>query len=432
MRRYLFGLYLACCFQPLQAATSLDKIAAIVDEDVVLESEVTQRIADLQFQYRNRPNVLPADDILRTQVLEQLIVQHIQLSQAQRAGVRIDDNSLNASLTEIAQQNGMTLADFRTKLETEKAGSYNQIREQVRQEMMTSRVRNRRVGERVHITEQDIDNFLASPQGQTALETEYRLAHILISVPDEATPKQWAEAKSKAEQALALLQQGKPFFEVTTQFSKDDDALQGGDLGWRKVAQLPTLFADTADKLKKGEFSGILQSPAGYHLITMVDKRGNQQMMIEQHHVRHILIKPSEIVSLEDAKQKADDLRERLAKGADFAELASTYSEDVGSARNGGDLSWVSPGEMVPSFDEMINKTPVNQISPVFESQFGWHILQVLGQRNQDMTSQYRRNLARQALYARQFEEEKTSWLRELRAEAFVQIKGEKMEGAKP
>ena len=205
MRRYLFGLYLACCFQPLQAATSLDKIAAIVDEDVVLESEVTQRIADLQFQYRNRPNVLPAEDILRTQVLEQLIVQHIQLSQAQRAGVRIDDNSLNASLTEIAQQNGMTLADFRTKLETEKAGSYNQIREQVRQEMMTSRVRNRRVGERVHITEQDIDNFLASPQGQTALETEYRLAHILISVPDEATPKQWAEAKSKAEQALALL-----------------------------------------------------------------------------------------------------------------------------------------------------------------------------------------------------------------------------------
>lgn len=432
MRRYLIGLILACCFQPLQAATSLDKIAAIVDEDVVLESEVTQRIADLQFQYRNRPNVLPADDILRTQVLEQLIVQHIQLSQAERAGVRIDDNSLNASLAEIAQQNGMTLADFRTKLEKEKAGSYNQIREQVRQEMMTSRVRNRRVGERVHITEQDIDNFLASPQGQTALETEYRLAHILISVPDEATPKQWAEAKAKADQALALLQQGKPFFEVTTQFSKDEDALQGGDIGWRKAAQLPTLFADNADKLKKGEFSGILQSPAGYHIITMVDKRGNQQMMIEQHHVRHILIKPSEIVSLEDAKQKADDLRERLAKGADFAELANTYSEDVGSARNGGDLSWVSLGEMVPSFDEMINKTPVNQISPVFESQFGWHILQVLGERNQDMTSQYRRNLARQALYARQFDEEKASWLRELRAEAFVQIKGEKDEGAKP
>ena len=424
MRRYLFALCLACCIQPSMAAATLDKIAAIVDEDVVLDSEVNQRIADLQFQYRNRPNILPADDILRTQVLEQLIVQRIQLTQAERAGVRIDDNSLTASLTEIAQQNGMTLADFRSKLESEKTGSYNQIREQVRQEMMTSRVRNRRVGERVHITEQDIDNFLASPQGQTALETEYRLAHLLIKVPEEASPKEWAAAKVKAEQALALLQQGKPFFEVTTRFSQDEDALQGGDLGWRKAAQLPTLFADNTDKLKKGEFSSILQSPAGYHLLTLIDKRGSQQMMINQHHVRHILIKPSEIVSLEDAKQKADDLHERLVKGADFTELANTYSEDVGSARNGGDLSWVSPGEMVASFDDMIEKTPVNQISPVFESQFGWHILQVLGERNQDMTSQYRRNLARQALYARQFDEEKASWLRELRAEAFVQIKG--------
>ncbi len=432
MRRYLLSLCLACCFQPLMAAIPIDKVAAIVDEDVVLESEVTQRIADLQFQYRNRPNTLPSDDILRTQVLEQLIVQRIQLSQAERGGVKIDDNSLNGSLTEIAQQNGMTLAEFRNKLETEKAGSYNQVREQIRQEMITSRVRNRRVGERVHITEQDIDNFLASPQGESALETEYRLAHILIGVPDEASPKQWADAKVKAEQALALLQQGKPFFEVATQFSKDEDALQGGDLGWRKAAQLPTLFADNADKLKKGEFSRILQSPAGYHLITLIDKRGNQQMMIEQHHVRHILIKPSEIVSLEDAKQKADDLHERLVKGADFAELASTYSEDVGSARNGGDLSWVSPGEMVASFDDMIKKTPTNHISPVFESQFGWHILQVLGERNQDMTTQYRRNLARQALYARQFDEEKAGWLRELRAEAFVQIKGEKTEEAKP
>ncbi len=432
MRRYLFALCLTCCIQPSMAAALLDKVAAIVDEDVVLDSEVSQRLADLQYQYRNRPNVLPADDILRTQVLEQLIVQRIQLSQAERAGVRIDDNSLTASLTEIAQQNGMSLADFRTKLETEKAGSYHQIREQVRQEMMTSRVRNRRVGERVHITEQDVDNFLASPQGQTALETEYRLAHLLIRVPEEASPKEWAAAKVKVEQALALLQQGKPFFEVTTRFSQDDDALQGGDLGWRKAAQLPTLFADNADALKKGEFSGILQSPAGYHLIAMIDKRGNQQMMISQHHVRHILIKPSEIVSLEDAKQKADDLHERLVKGADFAEIANTYSEDVGSARNGGDLRWVSPGEMVASFDNMIGKTHVNHISPVFESQFGWHILQVLGERNQDMTTQYRRNLARQALYTRQFEEEKASWLRELRAEAFVQIKGAAAETKTP
>lgn len=426
MRRYLLSVLLLCHVSyHASAALPLDRIAAVVDEDVVLESEVAQRTADLKYQYRNQQKNLPPDDILRNQILEQLIIQRIQLTQAERAGVRIDDNSLNATLSDIAAQNKSSLSDFRAKLDAEKAGSYQQVREQIRQEMMTSRLRNSRVGGRVRITEQDIDNFLASPQGQTALETEYRLAHILIAVPDEATPKEWAAAKTKAEQVLAKLQQGQAFFELATQYSKADDALQGGDLGWRKAAQLPILFAENADKLAKGEFSPILQSPAGYHILTVIDKRGNQQMLVNQRHVRHILIKPSEILSLDDAKQKADDLHERLVKGADFADIAKTYSEDVGSARNGGDLNWVSAGEMVASFEEMMKKTDINAISPVFESQFGWHILQVLGERKQDMTDAYRRNIARQALYTRQFEEEKSSWLRELRAEAFVQIKGE-------
>jgi peptidyl-prolyl cis-trans isomerase SurA len=190
-----------------------------------------------------------------------------------------------------------------------------------------------------------------------------------------------------------------------------------------KVRKFPDLFRVAADPLQRGQYSAVLKSPAGYHIVTVIDKRGAQQMLIKQRHVRHILIKPSEILTLEDAKQQADDLHQRLVKGADFAELAKTYSEDVGSARNGGDLTWVGTGEMVPSFEEMMLKTPINQISPVFESQFGWHILQVLGEREQDMSEAYKRNLARQALYARQFEDEKSSWTRELRAEAFVQIK---------
>lgn len=425
MRHYLLSVLLACQISAAcwAAAQPIDRIAATVDEDVVLQSEVAQRQADIQYQYRSRQQALPPADILQKQVLEQLIIQRLQLSQAERAGVRIDDNSLNAALTDIAAQNSLSLNEFRNKLENERPGSYNQVREQIRQEMMATRLRNKRVGDRVRITEQDIDNFLASPQSAIALESELRIAHLTINVPDEATPQQWAAAKSKAESALKDLQQGKPFFNVVTQYSNAEDALQGGDLGWRKVAQLPTLFAEAADKLGRGGFSGILQSPAGYHIVTLIDKRGDQQMVVKQRHVRHILIKPSEIVSLEDARQKADELRERLVNGADFADLAKTYSDDTGSARNGGDLSWVSTGDMVPSFEEMMNKTPVNQISPVFESQFGWHILQVLGERDQDMTTQYRRNLARQALYARQFDEEKASWLRELRSEAFVQIK---------
>jgi peptidyl-prolyl cis-trans isomerase SurA len=317
----------------------------------------------------------------------------------------------------------MSLAEFRAKLEGEKQGSYGQVREQIRREMMISRLRNKRVGDRIHITEQDIDNFLASPQSQLALETEYRLAHLTINVPESASPQDWVTAKQKIEDALQQLQQGKPFFNIVTQYSNAEDALQGGDLGWRKSAQIPDLFREAADPLQRGQYSAVLKSPAGYHIVTVIDKRGAQQMLIKQRHVRHILIKPSEILTLEDAKQQADDLHDRLVKGADFAEIAKTYSEDVGSARNGGDLTWVGTGEMVPSFEEMMLKTPINQISPVFESQFGWHILQVLGEREQDMSEQYKRNLARQALYARQFEDEKGSWARELRAEAFVQIK---------
>lgn len=425
MRHYLL---LAVLLNPLlsfAASTPLDTIAAVVDEDVVLNSELEQRLADIRYQYRNRQQALPPEDVLKKQVLEQLIIQRIQLSQAERAGVRIDDNSLNAYLNDVASQSGLSLEDFRTKLETEKTGTYQEVREQIRQEMMVSRLRNKRVGDRVKISEQDIDNFLASPQSAIALETEYRLAHLTINVPSEATPSQWADAKTKAEKALTELQTSKPFFTVVTEYSNAEDALQGGDLGWRKSAQLPTLFTDAADKLQRGQYSNILQSPAGYHIVTVIDKRGAQQMLVKQRHVRHILIKPSEILTLEDAKQKADDLYERLNKGADFAELAKTYSEDAGSARNGGDLTWVGTGEMVPSFEEMMLKTPINGISPVFESQFGWHILQVLGERDQDFSQQYKRNLARQALYARQFEEEKSAWTRELRAEAFVQIKGQ-------
>lgn len=431
MYRYLLAVLLSV--SPLiSLAAPLEGIAAIVDEDVVLQSELEQRLADIRFQYTSRQQTLPPEDILKRQVLEQLILERIQLSQAERAGARIDDNSLNASISDIASQNAMTLAQFRDKLESEKAGSYDQVREQIRREMIISRLRNKRVGDRIRITEQDIDNFLASPQSQLALETEYRLAHLSINVPDSASPQDWENTKQKAEQALQQLKTGKPFFNVVTEFSNAEDALQGGDLGWRKTAQLPDLFRDAADLLQKGEFSPLLKSPAGYHIVTVIDKRGAQKMLIKQRHVRHILIKPSEILTLEDAKQKADDLYNRLIKGADFAELAKTYSEDVGSARNGGDLTWVGTGEMVPSFEEMMLKTPINGISPVFESSFGWHILQVLGEREQDMSDQYKRNLARQALYARQFEDEKTSWTRELRAEAFVQIKEPNGENSQP
>ncbi|MDO8331339.1 MAG: peptidylprolyl isomerase [Fluviicoccus sp.] len=424
MRFILAPLVAILLATPAFAGSPLNRIAAVVDDDAILETEVKQRIADVEHQFSVRRQTLPDAADLRNQVMEQLILQRLQLGQAERAGVRIDDNTLNASLTDIARQNGMTLEQFRQRLETEKPGSYSDVRDQVRNEMIVSRYRNRRLQDRIRITDQDIDSFLASPQGEAALATEYRLAHILISVPEAATPPQQDEARRKAEEALAALRAGQALEQVAARFSSGDSALKGGDLGWRKEAQLPTLFADQVRGLKKGEFSGPVRTPAGFHVLAMLDRRGAEQMVVHQRQVRHILVKPSEILSLEDAQQKASDLRSRLDKDpADFPNLARTYSDDPGSARNGGDVGWVSPGEMVGSFETMMNQTAVNSISPVFESQFGWHILQVLGERDQDMTREYRRNLARQALYGRKFDEALELWMREIRAEAYVEIK---------
>ena len=409
---------------PAFAGSPVNRIAAVVDDDVILETEVKQRIADVEHQFSVRRQTLPDAADLRNQVMEQLILQRLQLGQAERAGVRIDDNTLNASLTDIARQSGMTLEQFRQRLETEKPGSYTEVRDQVRNEMIVSRYRNRRLQDRIRITDQDIDSFLASPQGEAALATEYRLAHILISVPEAATPAQQDAARRKAEEALAALRAGQSLEQVAAKFSSGDSALKGGDLGWRKEAQLPTLFADQVRELKKGEFAGPVRTPAGFHVLAMLDRRGAEQMVVHQRQVRHILVKPSEILTLEDAQQKASDLRSRLEKDpADFPNLARTYSDDPGSARNGGDVGWVSPGEMVGSFESMMNKTGINGISLVFESPFGWHILQVLGERDQDMTREYRRNLARQALYGRKFDEALELWMREIRAEAYVEIK---------
>jgi peptidyl-prolyl cis-trans isomerase SurA len=290
--------------------------------------------------------------------------------------------------------------------------------------MIVSRYRNRRLQDRIRITDQDIDSFLASPQGAEALATEYRLAHILVSVPEAPTPAQLAKARQRADEALAALRAGQSLEQVAARYSTGDEALKGGDLGWRKEAQLPAVFVDQVRNLKKGEYAGPVVTPAGFHVLALLDRRGAEQMVIHQRQVRHILIKPSEVLSLEDAQQKAADLRARLDKTPDdFPTLARTFSDDPGSARNGGELGWVSPGEMVPSFEDMMNRTPVNGISPVFESQFGWHILQVMGERDQDMTREYRRNLARQALYNRKFDEELELWQREIRADAYVEIK---------
>lgn len=401
----------------------LDKVAVVVDDSVILQSEITKRLDDIRFQFAQRGAALPPEEVLRKQVVEQLILENLQLNLATRAGIRIDDKEVSAALEEIARENGMGLAAFQQKLDTTPGGSYAEVREQVKRELVITRLRTRRMQDRIRITDQDVQNFLRSPGGQAELATEYRLGHILFALPEEATPKDIAAAEARVQKAQAELAAGKDFAQVAATWSAAETALKGGDLGWRKAAQLPELFTASAEKMQVNEVAGPFRTPGGLHLIKLVGKRGVEDVKVPQWQVRHILIKPTEILSTEDARQKLEDIRARLLKGASFAELARTYSEDPGSARQGGDLGWVSPGDMVPEFDAVMRKTPVNQVSDIFQSTYGWHLLTVTGAREQDMSDRYRINIARQALYTREYDDELASWLRELRNDAFVEVR---------
>ncbi|HEX4869179.1 MAG TPA: peptidylprolyl isomerase [Moraxellaceae bacterium] len=422
--RLIALLLLLLASLPLRAeVVPLDRVAVVVDDSVILQSEIDKRIADVRYQFAQRKAALPPEDILRQQVTEQLILENLQLNLANRAGIRMDDKEVNAALQDIAQQNGLTLAAFQQKLDATPGTSYAEVREQVKRELVINRLRSRRMQDRIRITDQDVQNFLRSPSGQAELATEYRLGHILFALPDEATPKDIAAAEARVKKAQDELAGGRDWAQVAATYSAAETALKGGDLGWRKAAQLPELFAASAEKMKVNEVAGPFRTPGGFHLIRLIGKRGVDDVKVPQWQTRHILIKPTEILSSDDARQKLEEIRARLLAGASFADLARTYSDDPGSARAGGDLGWVSPGDMVPEFDAMMRRTPVNQVSELFQSPYGWHLLQVTGTREQDMSDRYRSNVARQALYERQYDDELSSWLRELRNDAFVEFR---------
>lgn len=424
MRLSAFLFLLMAALPAGAAVTPLDKVAVVVDDSVILQSEVDKRIDDVRYQFGQRNAALPPDDILRKQVVEQLVLETLQLNLANRAGIRIDDKEVNAALEDIAKQNGMTLAGFQQKLDATPGSSYAEVREQVKRELTINRLRSRRMQDRIRITDQDVQNFLRSPSGQAELATEYRLGHILFALPEEASPKDIAAAEARVKKAKDELAAGKEWGQVAATYSAAETALKGGDLGWRKAAQLPELFAASAQQMKVNDVAGPFRTPGGFHLIKLLDKRGVEDAKVPQWQTRHILIKPTEILSSEDARQKLEDIKAKLDKGASFADLARTYSDDPGSARQGGDLGWVSAGDMVPEFDAVMRRTPVNQVSDIFQSPYGWHLLQVTGTREQDMSDRLRTNMARQALYAREYDDELAAWLRELRNDAFVEIRG--------
>lgn len=414
------GLFLSSATQA--AVEPLDRVAAIVDNDVVMASQVEERMATVRQQFAQNNTPAPTESELRSQVLDRLILESIQLQMGERAGITIDDGSLDQAVQQIAARNGVTLEQFRAAL-TQDGVNFNQVREQIRREMIINRVRQRRVRDNIQVTDQEVRNFLNSEVGKYQTSADYRLAMIVLPLAESASPGEVEKVGRAANDIYRQLQSGTDFNTLAASRSAGDTALEGGELGWRKAAQLPPAFARAVDALEVGDVTQPMRSPAGIHILKLLDRRGGEGQMVEEFHVRHILIKPSEIRSEGEAAQLTQRLYDRIRAGESFAALAKAYSEDPGTALNGGDLDWVTPDAMTPEFGEVMTTTPANTLSRPFQTQYGWHILEILDTRSVDMTDDMREQQAINLIRSRKYEEELQTWLLQIRDEAYVEIK---------
>lgn len=419
----ILGLCSCLVTQPVAQAQSepqeVDRIVAVVGDEVVTFSELRARLASVAAQLRKQGTQLPPQDVLEKQLLERIITDRVQLQFARETGIRIDDAQLDAAIGRIAAGNKMTPQQFRQALEKDGI-VFSRFREEIRDEFTMARLREREVDSRLVISDGEVDNYLANQQAAGAVE-EYQLAHILLRAPESASPEQLQKLKVKAEQALKRARDGENIAELAAAFSDAPDALQGGALGWRALDRLPALYAEAVAKLNPGGVSDLLRSPAGFHIIKVLGKRGSGAAApVQQTHARHILLRISEVVSETEARRKLDDLRERLAHGADFAELARLFSQD-GSAAKGGDLGWLTPGDTVPDFEKAMDALKDGEISQIVQSPFGLHIIQVIERRQRDMTEERKRMDARQALRERKLDDAFQDWIRQLRDRAYVE-----------
>ncbi|UVJ43603.1 peptidylprolyl isomerase SurA [Pseudomonas sp. LS1212] len=421
LRPLMLGAVLLGTAAQAQVQT-LDKVVAIVDNDVVMQSQLDQRVHEVQQTIAKRGAGVPPAGVLEQQVLERLIVENLQLQIGDRSGIRITDEELNQAIGTIAQRNNMSVEQFRAALARDGL-SYDDAREQVRREMIISRVRQRRVAERIQVTEQEVKNFLASDMGKMQLSEEFHLANILIPTPESASSDAIQSAARQAQDVYQQLKQGADFGQLAIARSASETALEGGDMGWRKAAQLPPPFDRQLSLMSPGDFTEPMRTPGGFIIVKLLEKRGGGTQVRDEVHVRHILIKPSEIRSEAETQRLAERLYDRITSGEDFAELAKSFSEDPGSALNGGDLNWIDPNALVPEFRQVMAETPQGQLSKPFKSPYGWHVLEVLGRRATDSTSQAREQQAMTVLRNRKYDEELQTWLRQIRDEAYVEIK---------
>ena len=400
----------------------LDRVIAIVDSGVVMESELNKRVKEIIDRLRDTETDLPPLNILEEQVLDRLIIEEIQMQIADRAGIKISDTEVNKTLLGIASQNSLSLEEFRKNIEAQ-GSSYKDFRNTVRKEMIIQRVQRGKVGGRVEISEQELENFINSEEGRTKLAEQYNVQQILISIPGTANETGVEKANGQALDLLERIKEGESFSKLATTYSSGQNALEGGSLGWRTATELPSLFAKEVSILKVGETSEPIRSGAGFHLIHLAEKRGNTVKFEDQTLARHILVQTSEIRTETQTKLLIEEIAERLKAGEDFKQLARQFSEDPGSKMDGGELGWSKEGDYDPEFEKVLNKTVTGEISNPLKSSYGWHIIEVLDRRNEDVSSEEQKNRAYQIIYKRKFEQELQSTLIELRAEAYVDIK---------
>ncbi len=400
----------------------LDKVVAVVNDDVIMASELQEQVAIIYQRISASGTQPPPQEVLIPQVLEKLIQDRLQLSMGLRAGVKISDAELNQAMARLAQQQNLGLDEF-LAIAAREGLNPAALKAQMKDEMIIARVQQGQVQRRFSVTDQDIDNFLKSEEGKFLSSPDVNVGHILLPVSSGADKETVQQVFDKAESLRQQATSGTDFRQLAIAHSTGQNALQGGDIGWRKSAQLPGIFATVLAELQPGDVSAPIRSDAGFHLLKLYDRRGNTEELIQQSMVRHILIKPNEIRSEEDARAMLLDLRARIAAGEDFADLARQFSEDSGSALNGGSVGWSVPGQFVPQFEQAIQEAQINVVSEPFRTQFGWHILEVTERRHQDFSTEIMRNQAQNVLRQRKFEEELPIWLQEIRDEAFIDIK---------
>lgn len=404
------------------APMEIDRIVAVVNNSVITEYELKTRVEQVMRQLAGQKVTAPPRGVLEKQLLERMITERALLQIAEDTNIRFDGAPLDRAVARIAQQNNLSPEAFRQTLEAE-GTNFAAFREQIRAEMTVARLKEREVDNKVVVTDAEIENFLANPALDANQQDEYNLAHILILAPEGASPEKLAELRAKADKALAELQAGTHFSQVSAAYSDAQNALQGGGLGWRAEGQLPSLFATVVKTLKSGETSAVIQSPNGFHIVRLMDKRGkNVQLVVKQTRARHILVKTNEVVSDNDARNRLRLLKERIDNGTDFAELAKLHSDDL-SANRGGDLNWLNPGDTVPDFERAMDALKPGEASDPVRSPFGWHLIQVQERRDQDVTQERKRLEARRALRERKAEEAFEDWVRQARDRAYVEYR---------